>query len=170
VLAAIVLMLTAPCAHAQTATMLGYWREPGGSVIHVAACGDKLCAWIVTLARGKHADTDTRNPDPTLRGRSLCELRIGESFTAQDPRHADGGRIYDPRSGHTYRGSMTLVGDALELRGYIGFKLFGRTETWMRVARPPSACRSDPSRVRAFGRSGAWERLRDAPRDALLSR
>ena len=45
------------------------------------------------------------------------------------------GRVLDPKSGHIYRGKMTLVdnGCKLNLRGYIGIPLFGRTETWHRA-------------------------------------
>jgi uncharacterized protein (DUF2147 family) len=45
-----------------------------------------------------------------------------------------GGHLYDPKSGHTYRGTIVAEGDALKLHGYIGVSLFGRTETWQRVA------------------------------------
>jgi uncharacterized protein (DUF2147 family) len=133
-------VLAAAIARAQTPTILGYWREPGGSVIRVAPCGAKVCVWIITLPRGKHPDTDAHNPDPKLRERSLCELRIGEDFTESDPQHADGGRLYDPRSGHTYGGSMTVVRGILRLRGYLGISLLGRTESWSRVRTPPKAC------------------------------
>jgi uncharacterized protein (DUF2147 family) len=48
------------------------------------------------------------------------------------------GRVLDPKSGNIYRGTMTLVnnGQALQLRGYIGIPIFGRTETWIRTNRP----------------------------------
>lgn len=49
------------------------------------------------------------------------------------PGHAEGGTLYDPKSGKTYRGEMTASGNALALRGYIGLKVFGRTETWTRT-------------------------------------
>jgi uncharacterized protein (DUF2147 family) len=139
--------LIASAAQAQSPALFGYWREPGGAVIRIAPCGAKLCVWIVTLSRGKHPDTDTHNPDLKLRGRPLCELRIGTSFTQTDPQHADGGRLYDPRSGHTYSSSMTVTGDTLELRGYIGISLFGRTETWTRVRRAPKSCAASPRRT-----------------------
>jgi hypothetical protein len=35
---------------------------------------------------------------------------------------------------------MFSDGDLLELRGYVGLKLFGRTETWMRVHEPSGRC------------------------------
>ena len=58
---------------------------------------------------------------------------IGQDFHLADVEHAEGGHLYDPKSGKTYRGSMTSTGDRLELRGYVGLKIFGRSETWSRA-------------------------------------
>ncbi len=124
--------------HAASATVRGYWREPSGAVIRIVRCGPRLCMDIVALPPEPHHLTDVHNPNRSLRERSLCGLRIGEGFIERDSGHADGGHIYDPKSGHTYHGSMSLDGDLLELRGYVGLKLFGRTETWMRVHVAPS--------------------------------
>lgn len=45
-----------------------------------------------------------------------------------------GGEILDPENGRTYRAKMALVdgGAKLVVRGYIGFSLFGRSQTWIR--------------------------------------
>ena len=45
-----------------------------------------------------------------------------------------GGEILDPNNGKVYRSQMTLVegGKKLEVRGYIGIPLLGRTQTWVR--------------------------------------
>ena len=45
-----------------------------------------------------------------------------------------GGRVMDPEDGKIYRCKLRLVdgGKKLELRGYIGFSLLGRTQTWIR--------------------------------------
>jgi uncharacterized protein (DUF2147 family) len=45
-----------------------------------------------------------------------------------------GGDILDPESGSVYRCKMHLEqsGTRLVLRGYIGFSLLGRTQTWQR--------------------------------------
>lgn len=126
--------------HAGRDAIRGYWREPSGSVIRIAGCGPGLCLDIVALPPGPHPSADVRNPDPKLRAIPLCGLRIGEGFIERDSRHAEGGHLYDPKSGHTYRGSMVADGDRLELRGYLGLKLFGRTQTWMRVPGAPRQC------------------------------
>jgi uncharacterized protein (DUF2147 family) len=47
----------------------------------------------------------------------------------------DGGTILDPDEGRTYRCSAKLLdgGHRLEVRGYIGIPLFGRTQLWARA-------------------------------------
>ena len=155
-------MLAAANARAQGASILGYWREPKGAIMRIAPCGTKVCVRIVTPAPGDGAKTDTHNPDPGLRARPICGLRIGYGFTETDPRHGEDGHLYDPRSGHTYSGSMRLSGGDLRLRGYIGFKLFGRTETWTRVPRPPKPC-TPPAHAARAGRRNPRTVLNSAP-------
>ncbi|HEU5443126.1 MAG TPA: DUF2147 domain-containing protein [Steroidobacteraceae bacterium] len=140
-------------APAQTPTVLGYWRTPSGAVVRIAPCGRKLCAQIAELSLGNHPLTDMRNPDPRLRSRPLCGLRIGAGFLETDPQHASRGRLYDPKSGRTYSGQMAAEGNFLHLRGYLGMPIFGRTETWSRASKPPpcppaSAASQSPVRDR----------------------
>jgi uncharacterized protein (DUF2147 family) len=127
-------------ASAAEAGLTGYWQEPSGAVIQIAPCTEGLCLMIVALSPGHHPHLDVHNPDVKLRGRALCGLRIGRDFTQTDSQHADGGHLYDPKSGRTYSGSMTAEGNTLNLRGYIGIRLLGRTETWTRAAQAYPIC------------------------------
>jgi uncharacterized protein (DUF2147 family) len=45
-----------------------------------------------------------------------------------------GGEILDPANGKVYRAKLKLSADGakLEVRGYIGISLFGRSQTWLR--------------------------------------
>ena len=47
----------------------------------------------------------------------------------------EGGHIVDPDNGKIYKLKMTPIegGKKLEVRGFIGFALLGRTQTWVRV-------------------------------------
>jgi uncharacterized protein (DUF2147 family) len=50
----------------------------------------------------------------------------------------DGGEILDPETGDTYRVTLhpTADGRRLEVRGYVGFAVFGRTQIWERAPAP----------------------------------
>ena len=45
-----------------------------------------------------------------------------------------GGKILDPNSGKEYKATVKLNGkDKLDVRGYVGISLVGRTQTWVKV-------------------------------------
>ena len=76
---------------------------------------------------------DDQNPDPALRSRPLLGLTILAGFRHEADGRWVGGQIYDPNSGKTYRGTISILDDnTLDLRGYVGIPLLGRTETWRR--------------------------------------
>jgi uncharacterized protein (DUF2147 family) len=125
---------TAPASPVSTGA-IGDWKTPTGSVLRVEPCGAAVCLRVVRLSPTAPATTDIHNPDPALHHRALCGLIVGSAFHPDDATHLTDGRLYDPTSGHTYRGTITAEGDSLHLRGYIGLPLFGRSETWQRT--PP---------------------------------
>ena len=125
--------------HAQEKGVLGFWKEPEGSVIRVETCGNAVCAVLAVISPTAPARVDGKNPEASLRGRSLCGLRIGDGFQLKTATRAESGKLYDPKSGKTYSGRMESDGDELKLRGYIGVSLLGRTEKWKRVA-PMQTC------------------------------
>lgn len=49
----------------------------------------------------------------------------GDEFT--------GGTITDPKTGKTYKCTITKSGDKLNVRGYVGLSLLGRTQTWEKM-------------------------------------
>jgi uncharacterized protein (DUF2147 family) len=120
--------------------MTGQWTEPTGSVIRIDRCGSQLCMWVVAIGPKAPSHLDIYNPDPEKRNRSLCGLEIGSGFVPRSPLEAGNGTLYDPKSGKTYHGQIKLDGTKLELRGYIGFPLFGETQTWTRPTAPAKAC------------------------------
>jgi uncharacterized protein (DUF2147 family) len=54
---------------------------------------------------------------------------------AEEPNLWTGGLILDPAKGSTYKVRLKTVdgGKKLEVRGYIGSPMFGRTQTWIRA-------------------------------------
>jgi uncharacterized protein (DUF2147 family) len=137
-IAAAVLMVTA-AAHADG--VLGQWVTPDGAMTEVYRCDTNVCVKLAALSKDAPSRVDSNNPDAALRGRSLCGLRIGWGFHLTGSTQADGGQLYDPKSGKTYSGTMTSDGDRLKLRGYVGIKLFGRTEVWTRAHERAPTCK-----------------------------
>jgi glucans biosynthesis protein C len=144
VLAGVVLL--ASSAYAKTPEGLWY-AEGGAATVRLERCGDALCGRIASLRspfdENGCSQRDARNPDPSLRSRALEGLPILQGLE-RSPTDADvwlGGTIYDPASGTTYRCRLTVDGDRVHLRGYVGVPLFGRTATWIRVGAEDRVCR-----------------------------
>jgi uncharacterized protein (DUF2147 family) len=131
---------------ARADTPEGRWlTQDKGGVVEVYRCGDPLCGRLLWFQmRSLHDNPralDIQNPTLGLRNRSLCGLVILWGFRPDGQDHWSGGSAYDPESGHTYSGEMTMTPDGhLSLRGYIGISLFGRSEEWTRYTQPILRC------------------------------
>ena len=135
------LLGVAACA-AQKTPLEGNWKTPTGNIIKVYSCGGAECLKLVQLEPGSPYKVDGKNPDPKLQTRALCGLVIGSGFKPTDGgTKADGGSLYDPKSGKTYNGTIAVNGELLKLRGYVGVKLFGRNEEWSRVTGDVGVCK-----------------------------
>ena len=88
----------------------------------------------------KPSRLDELNPDPELRSRPLLGMTIMQGFRPDGAGKWKGGTVYDPDSGKTYKCKLKLIDhNTLEIRGYIGISLLGRSETWTRRADQDSA-------------------------------
>jgi len=74
--------------------------------------------------------TDDRKDKPML---GLEIIRAAKKAEGKDI--WEGGNIVDPDNGTVYKLKLTPIdgGKKLEVRGFIGFALLGRTQTWVRV-------------------------------------
>jgi uncharacterized protein (DUF2147 family) len=126
----------------------GRWltQEQSG-VVEIYGCGDGALCGRLVWHRIKPNDpnplatTDIHNPSPALRNQPLCGLLIMWGFRPDGPDRWGGGSLYDPESGNTYSGKISLNPDGtLSLRGYIGIALFGRTEDWTRFTQTTGRC------------------------------
>lgn len=75
--------------------------------------------------------SDARKDKP-VQGMTIIQ---GVKASGDDAGLWDGGEILDPNNGKTYKVRLKPVdgGRKLEVRGYIGAPLLGRTQTWLRV-------------------------------------
>lgn len=129
-------------AQAQT-TPVGLWKtvddETGKekSLVRITESGGVLTGKVEKLLDPARQDakcdkcSDERKDQPVL-GMTLIK---GVKQNADHPERWDGGEILDPNKGKTYKVRITPVdgGKTLEVRGYIGAPLLGRTQTWSRV-------------------------------------
>ena len=128
--------------------ILGRWQnEERDGIIKIYQCGEKYCGRIVWTkapvytASGPSGRTgqprlDDNNPDPILRNRPIAGLQIMDGFIFDGKNEWQQGTVYDPKSGNTYRGKMSLASqDELRMRGYVFFPFIGRTTTWSRLDR-----------------------------------
>lgn len=151
-LAAVVAIGTATsgaASHQLAASPIGRWYAEGGAAqVEISDCGGELCGRVVWLRSPFDENgcelRDRYNPDQSLRHRSVIGLDIVRGLAPSSGAEAvwKGGTIYDPGSGNTYRASLTVVGEnRIELRGYVGIPLIGRTTSWFRVGSEPETCR-----------------------------
>jgi uncharacterized protein (DUF2147 family) len=81
--------------------------------------------------------TDQLNPDESLREAPILGLVLLRDFRYGKENVWEGGKIYDARSGKTYRCKLILRDkNWLDVRGYVGMAWMGlgRTTTWTRAA------------------------------------
>lgn len=141
-IAAAVLTLSAGFAAAQ-ATPVGLWKtidddgKTEKSLVRISEKDGVLSGTIEKIFDPTKQDSkcdkcsDERKDRPTLGMVILRNIKQD----GDDKSLWDGGDILDPNNGKTYKARLKPVdsGKKLEMRGYIGMPMLGRTQTWLRV-------------------------------------
>lgn len=115
----------------------GTWLTEGGkSHVKIELCGDKLCGAIVWLKEPDNDDgsakLDINNKDQSLRSRPIMGLDLLADFSAKSEGKWEGGRIYNPEDGKTYKSKLEVADpDTLKVSGCVF--IFCKTQTWTRV-------------------------------------
>jgi uncharacterized protein (DUF2147 family) len=119
--------------------IVGVWKNGEGTgMIKITRNGDKYQGKIVWLKEPLDPETgkpklDKNHPDETVRSRPVLGLTNTWGFVYKGKNVWEEGKIYDPKNGNTYECSMKLKDkNSLEVRGYIGVSLIGRTDVWTR--------------------------------------
>lgn len=139
-LAATLFALSA-AALAQNASPVGTWKtiddETGKpkALVRITEDAGILTGKIEKLFRPADQDQNptcvkcsgTRKDQPIIGMTILSGLK-------KDGNEWSGGEILDPAAGKTYKSKAALKdnGARLEVRGYIGAPMFGRSQTWVR--------------------------------------
>jgi uncharacterized protein (DUF2147 family) len=122
-------------------TAAGLWKtiddETGKprALVRIAESNGEYRGKIEKLYRGPDQDTNPKcekcegaNKDQPILGMTII------SGMRQEGNEYTGGQILDASNGKVYKSKMTLAEDGkkLNVRGYIGMPMFGRTQTWLR--------------------------------------
>gem|GEM_PF-62980 len=151
--AGIAVWATPAAAQDPADAIVGQWQtEPkstGFATVRIVRKGQEYHGEIIALSEptypvsegeswfGKQK-VDRNNPKADQRDRPIVGLRMVWGFTYRGGKRWEGGRIYDPENGKTYKAKIKLNDDGtLDVRGFVGFSLLGRTTTWRPVARTP---------------------------------
>lgn len=116
----------------------GTWLTASGKAkVQIYKEGNKYNGKIVWLKDPNYDDgkikVDKNNPDKARQSTPLLGLNMLNGFVFDDGEWED-GTIYDPENGKTYSCKIKYRDGKLDLRGYVGISLIGRTQTWFKVA------------------------------------
>ena len=114
--------------------IFGYWLT-SGSIVKIEDCNNQVCGKIVTVFVEDGVDPesvlDENNKDKSLRKRSIIGIDLLSEFEIKnkDQKTFKGGRIYDPRSGNSYKSNLYLNDKGiLKVEGCLAFMCDG--EEW----------------------------------------
>lgn len=141
--AATLALLLAPTLALAQASPVGLWKtiddksKTEKSLVRISESGGVFSGKIEKIFDPAKQDskcdkcTDERKDQPVV---GLNILR-GVKKNSSDADLWDGGDILDPNDGKVYKVRLKPVegGKQLEVRGYIGMPMLGRTQTWIRV-------------------------------------
>ena len=114
--------------------IFGYWLT-SGSIVKIETCNNSICGEIATVFTEEGVDPesilDENNKDKSKRERPIVGINILSDFSIEesDQKIFKGGKIYDPRSGNTYKSNLYLNKDGtLKVEGCLAFICDG--EEW----------------------------------------
>ena len=132
-------------AQNQDAIVGKWWNQEKDAQIEIYPCDGKYCGKIILLKEpnyppndpkgmGGKPKVDRENPDSAKKERPILGMDLVGGFIFSGGNLWEGGFIYDPRDGKTYKCKLTLeTPDNLKVRGFIGISLIGKTNKWARV-------------------------------------
>lgn len=128
------LLLVSATAASAAPNVAGNWlTEDRSAIIAVQPCGRQMCGSIAKILKNRPGKpwTDAHNPDPKLRDRPVLGLTIVSGLNPAVDRW-EGGRIYDPQSGKSYKSYIQPNADgSLKVAGCI--LVFCQAQRWTRA-------------------------------------
>jgi uncharacterized protein (DUF2147 family) len=124
------------------ATPVGLWKtiddetQAEKSQVRISEAGGVLTGKIEKIADPGKQDSVCAECSDERKGQKVLGMTIIRGAKADaDKARWEGGEILDPNNGKVYKLLLKPIegGKKLEVRGFIGMALLGRTQTWLRV-------------------------------------
>lgn len=140
----IALVASATAACAQAASPVGLWKtiddttKKEKSLVRIVESGGVYTGRVEKIVDPEAVKdavckdcTDERKDKPIVGMTIIRNMKQN----ADDKTAFEGGDILDPKDGKVYKSKMRLVdnGAKLDVRGYVGVPMLGRTQTWTRA-------------------------------------
>ncbi|WP_352310438.1 DUF2147 domain-containing protein [Psychrobacter sp. W2-37-MNA-CIBAN-0211] len=105
------------------------------AIIQLNESNGKVSGKIIKVLNKEEAKAVCTKCPGSLKNKPIEGLQILSGLKADGNNKWSDGKLVDPESGKTYSGKLTLSdnGQSLDLRGYVGSPLFGRSQTWQRI-------------------------------------
>ena len=105
------------------------------AIIQLNERGGKVSGKIIKVLNKEKAKAVCTKCPGNLKNQPVEGLQILTGLKAEGNNQWSDGKLVDPESGKVYSGKITLSdnGQSLDLRGYVGTPLFGRSQTWQRI-------------------------------------
>jgi uncharacterized protein (DUF2147 family) len=127
------LLAAAATSDDQAAQIVGNWlTESRDGIIELSRAADGTYQGKIVGGNDPHR-LDQYNPDEAKRSQTVLGQVILQGMKYEGDGKWSGGTIYDPDSGRHYKCHLELLDkDRLQVRGFIGFSLLGRSQVWTR--------------------------------------
>ena len=139
---ALVLATTSVLAMAQNSPV-GLWRtidddgKTEKSTVRITSDNGVLSGKVEHITDPAKAEEKCTKCEDDRKDKPIVGMTIinGVKQDAEESNVWAGGLILDPAKGSTYKVRLKMIdgGKKLEVRGYIGSPMFGRTQTWIRA-------------------------------------
>jgi uncharacterized protein (DUF2147 family) len=134
----IIAIIATVSVYAQSVSIEGTWLvESGKAKIKIIKVGDVYngsITWLKEPLRDGKPKLDIKNSDKKLQSRPILGMNLLSGFKKVSETKYEDGKIYDAEKGDLYSCTIKIKSEkVIEVRGYVGISLLGKTQTWNKV-------------------------------------
>lgn len=120
-------------------TVIGKWKtiddktNQAKSIVEIYESNGKIYGKVIEIFNEAKRHNTCTKCEGADKNKPVLGLVIIKGLL-KDGEEYSGGKILDPESGSLYKCMIKAIGkEKLEVRGYMGISLIGRSQTWIRI-------------------------------------